>query len=461
MVALSRERQLALAAPTSVLAAFAANLEHDAVPAVVRERVKEIILDAVASALAGHDASEVSRVLSFAKSLSVGRDATVIGGGHLSLAGATMANAYLITAVTVCDIHRPTHCHVTPEVVAPALVMAEHRRTTGRELLVAVAAGLEVTTRVGLGLKPEVFRSRGWHSPGITGPFGGAAAVARLLRLTPEGLENALGIAGSQASGSYAQLRTPTIKLQQAHGALSGLVSAKLAATGFRAAHEILLHRDGGLFRTHSDGGDAEATIDGLGESWELQRISLRAWPVAVHLQPLVTSLLDLVIGQDLHPTDVATVKVDVSNSAYAMHGTTSWEDRFKARLSIPYVTGVVIHDRKCWLDQFSQDRVLDTALGDFVRQRVTVTPSDAVQDGTCRVEIATQDGRVFQDFRLMAKGEPADPLSRAEIVEKFRLSADGRLSAANAERVVTFVTELEDVQDVAELTNCLSLNEE
>src|SRR3989475_7432516 len=170
-------------APTAELARFIANLEYDQLPAAVRERVKDIILDTLASAIAGRHGDESRQIRALATALGASREASVIGGEPLSPAGATLQNGYLITAVTVCDVHRPTLCHTTPQVVPPALAIAERNGASGRALILAVAAGLETTVRVGLGTKYPAFRAKGWHSPGVIGPFGGAAAAGKVLGL--------------------------------------------------------------------------------------------------------------------------------------------------------------------------------------------------------------------------------------------------------------------------------------
>jgi 2-methylcitrate dehydratase PrpD len=442
--------------PTDALAEFAVTLSWDRLPHHVAERVKALILDALASALLGYDANEVRPFVTAVDALGPGEDATIIGGGRTSLAAAAMANGYLITAVTVCDIHRPTSCHVMPEVLPPALASAEVAGSSGRDLLLAVAVGAEVTTRVGLALKTEVFDSRGWHMPGNSGPFGGAAAVGRLLGLDEQGMANALGIAGSQATGSYAQLRTPAIKFQQARGALAGLLAGQFASAGLRAAQDILLHPDGGLLRTHSDGGRPEAATAGLGGHWELEQISMRPWPTAVHLQPLVTSLLELSETAAIDPGDIAEVRVELSAAAYEMHGRVDWNDRFRSRLSAPYVTGVVLHDRECGLAQFRADRLQDAALAAFVTDRVRVLPSADLSGSSVRVTITRLDGEAHVDRRDIAKGDPANPLSRADVESKFRQAAEPILGRAVSERVVDLVSRLEDVRRVDELTQCL-----
>src|SRR6185369_16434480 len=166
---------------TEQLARFAASLTYDDLPAHAREYCKEILLDTLACAFAGHAGEETGQVERFAKALATSSESTVIGGDSLSLAGATLLNGYLITAVTMCDIHRSTLTHVTPEVVPPALLIAERDNASGRDLLAALAAGFEVTTRIGVASDYPAVRKRGYHGPGVFGAFGSAAATGRLI----------------------------------------------------------------------------------------------------------------------------------------------------------------------------------------------------------------------------------------------------------------------------------------
>src|SRR5262245_28412920 len=137
--------------PTQALAQFAASLTYDDLPEKVRDHCKLMLLDALACALAGHQGEETHQVAALAAALAQSQESSVIGGDRLSLAGATLLNGYLITAVTMCDAHRPTLTHITPEVVPPALAIAERDGLSGRDLLVALAAGFEALTRIGVG----------------------------------------------------------------------------------------------------------------------------------------------------------------------------------------------------------------------------------------------------------------------------------------------------------------------
>jgi 2-methylcitrate dehydratase PrpD len=443
--------------PTKHLAAFFADLRYESLPAAVRERVVDIVLDTVASAIAGRRGDETAQIERLAASIDGPRTSTVIAGPPRSLAGATLLNGYQITAVTVCDIHRPTLCHVTPEVVPPALAVAEQRDSRGRDLLVAVAAGLETVVRVGAGMRYPAMRARGWHSPGVIGPFGGASAVASLLGFEQARFHNALSLAGTQSAGTFAHWGTPTIKFHQSRGALSGLLAGLLAEQGFPAGPAILTHDHGGLFNLYSDGGDPAAAIAGLGEDWLLETISLRLWPAASSIQSVITAMFALVAEHDLHPDDVVRIEVGLSNTVYDMHGSLPWDNKFRALLSTPYVTGVVLHDRRCWFEQFEPGRIADPALDGFIRERVRVAADETVEGTGAVVTIHTKDGRTLGDRRAHPRGDSADPLTRDEIVTKFRDCADGLLEPAATERAIEMLLGLADLPRVRDLCAMLS----
>jgi 2-methylcitrate dehydratase PrpD len=442
--------------PTADLARFVAELKYEDISPAIRERVKDILLDALASALAGRQGDEVKQIQALAGSLGLSEEASIIGGGGLSLAGATLLNGYLVTAVTVCDVHRPTLFHTTPQVVPPALAIAERGGLGGRALLTAVTAGLEVSVRVALGTRYSAFRARGWHSPGVVGPFGGAAAVGKLVGLDAERQRNAFGLAGSQSAGTFAHWGTPTIKFHQCRGALSGLMAGLLAEQGFTASPEILAHPDGGIYNAHSDGGDPDAVTAGLGRRWELEAIALRLWPAASSLQTVITSLFTLIKAHDLKPERVTAVRIGLSKPVYDMHGALGWGDKFRALLSTRYIAAIVLHDRRCWLEQFEPARFKDPAVDAFARERITVEMDPAVSGTGAVVELHTAGGGHYVDRRAVPKGDPSDPLTRAEIVEKLHTAAAGLLADDAIGRIIAIVGGIEDVKDVRELTAAL-----
>lgn len=432
--------------PTAVLAAWAASVQPSAIPRRVRERTALLLTDALGCALAGRRTDETRQIEAVARRIAFGVEATAIGGGRLSRLGATFLNAYQVTAVTVCDVYRPNHCHVTPEVVPPALAMAEGRGATGEDLLTALAIGMEVTVRIARAIDYPAFRRRGWHSPGVIGGFGGAAATGRILGLDAERLRWAFGLAGSQASGTFAQWGTPTVKFHQAQAAVSGLIAATLASEGFRSAEEILTHPDGGIFTTYADGADPDAVVADLGNQWELERISMRLWPTASLIQAVISGVFDLVQEHDLRPADVARMTIGLAESTYRMHGEMGWEDSFRALLSARYCAAVVLHDRECWLEQFEPERLRDPAVGKFAAEQIRVSVDESVPSTGAVVAAELTDGRRLALRRDVPKGDADDPLTTDEVVAKFRRAAQGVIPEGDAERILELLLAIDQL---------------
>jgi 2-methylcitrate dehydratase PrpD len=438
---------------TQALAKFAATLTYDDLPPQVREHTKNLLLDALACAVSGFRGEETGQVAAFATALAQGSESSVIGGGHLSLAGATLLNAYLVTATTMCDVHRATMTHITPEIVPPALMIAERDGLSGRDLLVAIAAGSEVTTRIGIGLDYPAFRARGWHGPGIIGPFGAAAAVGSLLRFDNDTMARAFGLAGSQAAGTYAAWGTPTVKFHQCRGALSGLMAALLAQQNFVATREFLTAKDGGLYSAYVNGGLPEVVTADLGQRFELEQIALRLWPSATVIQGLATAIFDLVERHKIDPASVRQVRVAMSQTAFDLHGGFStYKAKFDALLSAHYTAAIILHDRALTLAQFEPNRYDDPKLRAFAAQKVEVYPDPAVKGSQAKVDVLMDDGAAFSAACEHPLGSFENPLSRAQIEQKFRIYAAGVLSAADADAVVKAIDRLEDFGSISTL---------
>ena len=443
--------------PTAALARFAATLDYERIPARTREYTKDLLLDTLACAVAGHQGEETHQVAALASALARSDESSVIGGEHLSLSGATLLNAYLVTAVTMCDVHRSTLTHITPEVMPPALAIAERDRLSGRDLLVALVAGCEVTTRVGIGLDFPEFRRRGWHGPGVIGPFGAAAAVGRLARFDADTMARAFALAGSQAAGTFAAWGTPTVKFHQCRGALSGLMAAILAQQGFVATREFLTARDGGLYNTYTNGGKPDAAIEGLGERWELEQIALRLWPSASTIQGLITAAFDLVEQHDLKPQQIRRVRVGLSKTGNDMHGIfPRYQGKFEALLSTHYAVAAILHDRALTLAQFEPERYNDPKLKSFAAENVEVREDASVTGVQAIVEAETTGGRTVKVRCDTPRGSPDNPLTRAQIEAKFRTYAKPKLGDQRAEEIIRIVSQLEALSSVGQLMDLL-----
>lgn len=443
--------------PTETLAGFAASLSYEMLPASTREFTRNLLLDSVASALAGDLGDETAAYARFARAAGGTGESTVIGSPErLSLLGATLLNGYMITTVKLCDTYLPAHVHISPEIIPPALAVAERDGAGGRALITALAIGAEIATRVASAIDYSVAGKRGWHFPGIVGPFGAAAAVGRLRGLAPLRMRNAFGLAGSQAAGSWASWGTPAVKFHQSRGAASGLLAALLAEQDFTASAEILAHPDGGIFATYSDGGKPEMLLADLGERFELEEIALRPWPGATPAQSALTAAFDLVEEEPPEFAAIDHVRIEVPPSVHQAHEQFAKpQGKFEALLSFQFMVAKVMRDHSFWFDLIKPDHVADPELQAFMRDKVELAADPGLAFGQSRITVTARGAAKSAEVRA-AKGAPGNPAGLDDLCAKFERCVAGRLSAANAEELLDILVHIDECDDLGRLFSLL-----
>jgi 2-methylcitrate dehydratase PrpD len=428
------------------LSEFASTLDLDDVTPSALIHAKTLIVDAVGCALAG-DLSEETPMVRLAATQALGSGSSTVVGSRerLSSAGATLINSYLVTAMTVCDVYRPAHCHMTPLVVPPALVAAEDTGASGHDLLVAAIAGMELMARIALGLDYPAFRSRGWHSPGVVGPFGAAAAFGRIKGFDPETMLRALGLAATQSAGSYLSWGTPAVKFHQARGAVSGLLAAQMAEQGFIGGTRPLTAEDGGIYNTHSNGGKPELAIEGLGTHWEMEQIAIRLWPGASPVQTMLTALFDMIDSEGIDARQTNSLEIGISSEDFKTHGGFSTpHGTFEALLSYAYLASLALHDQRVWFDGVRAPRIHDDELLDFGEQRVRLVEVSDLPVNGCEVTVRLGDGRELHRRVEEARGTADNPASKADVDKKFLLAAEPRLGEDAAGEMLAILWDLE-----------------
>lgn len=440
--------------PTEELARFAVETTYENLPDSARTHARNLFFDAVSCALAGDIGDETKDYSAFARAAGGEGQTTVIGSSEqLSPLGATLLNAYLITAVTICDTYVPAHVHITPEIVPPALAIAEQGATSGKDLLSAIAIGSEVAVRVANGIDYSVSGALGWHFPGIVGPFGAAAAVGRLNGLTQLQMRNAFGLSGAQSAGTWASWGSPAVKFHQSRGAASGLLAGLLAKTDFVAAAEILGNPDGGIFAAYSDGGKPAAVTDALGERFEFEKISLRLWPGGTPLQCALTGVFDILAKQPLTLKDIDRARIFVAPSVHKAHaGFTEPKGKFEILLSYPYVVGAALRDGRFWLDSLGDEN--DPHLRAFMR-KVELIADETLPADRARLEI-TAGGKPIVAKVDAAKGTPRNPINDAELRGKFESCVAGRFTKAESDELADLLLRIDQIEDLSRLFTLL-----
>jgi len=438
--------------PTRELAEFVVGLDLDAVPAEVVDHAKDLLLDMLGCALAADHGDETSIFDAVLDAIGGEGPSTVVGASRTrAMAAAVLLNGFRATAVTACDVYAPADLHTTPEIVPPVIALAERGGSTGAEALAAVIAGLEVITRLARGFDYPEFRRRGWHSPGVVGPLGAAAASASVLRMGAEATTNALAVAGSTSAGTWAASSSPTVKFHQSRAALTGFLSAMLANEGFTGSSAILTHEQGGLFVAYAPG-DAAAVVADLGDQWELLRISLRLWPGGARLQPSMTAASRMLDEAPIAFDEIESVVVRVAPAMGAMQ---SWAARprgtFAALASIPYAVAVTLRYGSPSVEHFGASSYEDPAIVAFL-DRITVEGDDTVPALGARVEVTTRDGAVRTGSVDTPKGHPQSPANRDELAAKVRRCAPARMASSAVDELILRVQRIEHEPNLARI---------
>jgi 2-methylcitrate dehydratase PrpD len=421
------------------LARFAAELKAEDIPATVLRRTEDLFLDWTASALAGKGAEPVEIIEGFARAMGPGdgKAEVLISRRHTSPLFAAMVNAAASHVVEQDDVHNGSVFHPATVVFPPALAAAQALGRSGREFLAACVAGYEVGIRVGEYLGRSHYRV--FHTTGTAGTLAAAAAVGRLLRLTPEQMLHAFGSAGTQSAGLWEFLRDAahSKQLHTAHASGAGLSAAYLAAEGFTGARHILEGPQGLAAGTSTDA-DPVRLVDGLGSRWTVAETSFKFHASCRHNHPAADALLKCMQDHRLASADFAEVVAHVHQAAIDVLGpVTDPQTVHQAKFSMGTVLGLIATKGRAGLAEF--DACLGDAVVREVAQRVRME-LDAEVDGAYparwigKVTVTTRDGRRLTARVDEPKGDPGNTLTRAELEDKALRLAVYRSGASEVE---------------------------
>jgi 2-methylcitrate dehydratase PrpD len=450
----------ASASGTRALAEFVATLRYDSIPARVIEGAKDLFVDWMGSALAGKGARPVAALERFATDMGPGQGPSEIvpSGGSSSPLFAALINAAASHVAEQDDVHNGSVFHPGTVVFPAVLGVAQAEGASGRELLVAAIAGYEVGIRIGEFLGRSHYKI--FHTTGTAGTLASAAAVAKLLRLDADGVQHALGSAGTQAAGLWEFLRdaADSKQLHTAKAAADGLLAAYLARSGVTGARRILEGAHG-LGAGMSSDADPSRLTDGLGTRWATIETSYKWHASCRHTHPAADALLALMHREQLSHDAIASVTARVHQGAIDVLGqVVEPTSVHQAKFSMGTVLGLIAVHGNAGLDEFER-HALDDARVAAVRQRVRMVLDPEIDAAYPRrwigkVEVETTDGRTLTARADVPKGDPGNSLSRAELEEKaVRLACfRGGASEAEARDAASRIWRLDTAETVGRL---------
>lgn len=481
--------------PERTLVAAARALTWETIPQETQAAIRRLFLDWVGSALAGA-LSDPPRILervvggttratdSTGEGIRQAGTATVVTsltGGHPLTAA--LVNAAASHVVEMDDLHNASIYHPATCVFPALLAAAEAAAASPSRFLTAAVAGYEASIRVGEALGPEHYVY--FHTTGTAGTLGAAIAVGHLLGLDEQRLLWAMGNAATQAAGLWQFLVEGSMskQLHTAKAAYNGALAAYLAEEGFTGPEHGLCG-ERGLFPATTPAGalangkgydealileQKRRLVAGIGaaspnvegptlffQEFRTPGVSIKYHASCRHTHPPVDALVALMREHDLQADDLRTITAFLYTGAYQRLKDVVPSTPWAAKFNIPFCLAQAAVRGRLSLDAFTEDALTDRTVLDIMG-RVTLAVDPGLDHfyprfWPSRVQVETTSGAVLSTCIDTPKGDPENPVSDAELDEKFLLLASGLLASGEPARCLGRLRDLDSLGDMTQL---------
>ena len=457
---------------TDYVGKFISQTEYEDIPGEVIALGKKSILDGLGLALAGSKAQTGALCRQYLEKIGVcDGKSTIIGSARkTSPRFAAFVNGVSIHADDFDDTQLAVAkdrvygllVHPTVPVLPALFALAEQGGVSGKQLMLAYHLGVEVECKIAEAISPRHYQD-GFHSTGTCGPFGSAAACAKLLRFEHLKILNTFGLVASLSGGLRENFGTMTKPFQAGHAAESGLQSVELVALGWTAAEQIL-EADRGFFHAFGGSYDPASIMDRLGKPWTFLSpgVSLKPYPSGSLAHPAMTELARLIETNNIQPAQVEKVDVGANHNMTTTLLRHQPKTGLEAKFSMEFCVAILLLEGKAGLGEFSDKVVQRPDVLEMIRRVNFYVDPEAESAGfdkmTSLLKIHLKDGRVITGRADFGKGSPANPMSFEEAAAKFRGCAEfADWPKAKTEKIIAFVSALDSAPDVSALSPLLS----
>lgn len=426
-------------------------LDAASLPADVVRACADTVVDTLALSIAARN-TDYGRALR--ESWTAQGPCTVLGADTaLDAASAAMINGTTAHGEDFDNTFEGCPVHWGAVIVPAVLAAAEAHELSGPQTLIGLAVGGEVMCRLGL-LAQKGVHAAGFHPTAVLGAIGATAGVAAALRLTPEQTANALGIAGSMASGiiEYLADGTWTKRMHAGWAAQSGIRAASMARAGFTGPATVFEGTHGLMHGfAPSVTPDFETLRGKLGATWHVARTAFKPYACGTMTQPFIDCARRL--AERLDTKDIVSLRCRVGEGT--VHRL--WEpldlkrrppNPYAAKFSTPYCIAVGFVRGNAGLAEFTDEAVTDTAVLDLAgRVSYVIDPNDEYpRNYSGHIAATLVDGTTIEESQPFLRGGSRDPMTRGELVAKCAANiAYGGLEAELAGKIAAFADSLGD----------------
>jgi 2-methylcitrate dehydratase len=445
---------------TATMSRWAADLKFEDIGENAVHEARRYLLDSLGCAFGGYRQEDVRIALEVLDDIGGTGSATIIGSGKKADAvTASLANALMVRCMDYNDIYWQQDPSHPSDIIPAAIACGERKQLSGKELIVGIVLGHEFEMRLCEAAFPGI-RERGWHHATLTA-FASPIVAGRILGLPWEKIQHAIGISASRQASFGAVTAGKLTMMKNTVDPMatqSGVLAALLAEKGYTGPEHIIDGKEGIV---HCFGPDwkLEVLVDGLGDSWRIERCGMKAFPTEALTHAPISATLDIVIENDLKPDEVEKVHIrSLARAADILADPSKYDPRTKetADHSLPYVIAAAVAERQVTPLQFEEAKIMDDTI------RAQLNKVEVVADAEIEalfpklqrvvVRVTTKDGREFEKQLDYPKGDPRNPLTDKEVEGKFDALAEPVLSESARATLKDTVWSLEKVDKISDL---------
>jgi 2-methylcitrate dehydratase PrpD len=444
-------------------------INYNALTTDVVDRVKYLFLDFIGVAARGALSDSSGPVQRLILNLDNAQDGAVVIGTHLKAgpAYAALANGTAAHSLELDDVVNEASLHPAVAIMPAALAAAHIAGCSGKELIAAITVGYEVMIKLGVALNPAAHYAQGFHPTGTCGTLGAAITAAKILKLNQKAMLNALGIAGSQAAGSMEFLSDGafTKRLHPGWAAHSGIIAALLARENFTGPGTIIEGKFGFL-HAYSSGSKSDKVLQDWGDPWEVLHTSIKPHACCRYKQGPIDGILKIVRENNLDASQIEKITLGILQAGFAIVAEPESQKSnpksvVDAQFSMPFGAAVAILYGKATLDEYTMANVYSARVKGLMDKISCVKDPELEKEfpkkWPASVTLQTKDGKTYSTRIDFPKGDPENPLTWDELIDKFRNLISPIFSKARQTQIIDKVKSLEQVADVNDLSLLLA----
>ena len=443
-----------------LLAEFISRMRFDDLSSHDLSVAKAGILDCLGVMISGSQSRTVLSLMEEIHSWGSQGNGTVVGHDQrlpevlASLLNGTAAHAGHF------DDRSPAMCGHPSCTLVPVLVStAKLKNLSGQDWVEAYACGFEVGIKLARVTKPALY-SMGFHATSVLGVLMAVATAARVLGLDVPQTSYALGTSAFMAAGVRANFGSMTMALHAGHAVSQGMLAVFLAKRGFSSDPEAVTGRYG--FLDCFTGGQYDCSeLSNLGKPFELSRsgIDFKFFPCGQPTVCAVEAALHLRSTYHLMPEMIQKIHCYVSPTIReTLNKARPLRTGKEGKVNLPYCLAIAFV-RGNLVEADFQDEVLDDPVITALRHCCAVHVTEDLPENDehpARVEIKLWDGRVISEQRNRTSGSATHLPPWDRLVQKFKEQSLPVLGPESTERLAVQLGKLEEVRDVALITELL-----